>query len=214
MSTATTTLPRTTLVDRVVARSWVSDVALVVSGAALTAVAAQVIIPMWPVPMTGQTFAVLLVGATLGAARGAASLALYLVLGLAGLPVYAPQDNGTHLTGLAALAAPSFGYIVGFVAAAAVVGWFAQRKWDRNVLKTLAAFSAGTVVIYAFGLTWLAVVLAGFGVEDVLGATLNGGLYPFLVGDLVKALLAAALLPATWALIGRADKTARAREEI
>lgn len=197
-----------TLADRVIPRTLVTDVALVAAGAGLTAAAAQVIIPAWPVPFTGQTFAVLLVGASLGMTRGAISMGLYALLGLVGLPVFAPQADGSHLTGLAALAAPSFGYIVGFVAAAAVMGWFAQQKWDRKVLKTLVALVASTVVIYAFGMTWLGIVLAQLGVEDVLGTTVASGLLPFLVGDALKAVLAAALLPAAWWAISRADRAA------
>lgn len=197
-----------TLADRVIPRTLVTDVALVAAGAGLTAAAAQVIIPAWPVPFTGQTFAVLLVGASLGMTRGAMSMGLYALLGLVGLPVFAPQADGSHLTGLAALAAPSFGYIVGFVAAAAVMGWFAQQKWDRKVLKTLVALVASTVVIYAFGMTWLGIVLAQLGVEDVLGTTVASGLLPFLVGDALKAVLAAALLPAAWWAISRADRAA------
>mgnify|MGYP002782033605 CR=1 FL=1 len=197
-----------TLADRVIPRTLVTDIALVAAGAGLTAAAAQVIIPAWPVPFTGQTFAVLLVGASLGMTRGAISMGLYALLGLVGLPVFAPQADGSHLTGLAALAAPSFGYIVGFVAAAAVMGWFAQQKWDRKVLKTLVALVASTVVIYAFGMTWLGVVLAQLGVEDVLGTTVASGLLPFLVGDALKAVLAAALLPAAWWAISRADRAA------
>jgi biotin transport system substrate-specific component len=205
-----TTLALPTVVDRVIPRTLATDVALVAAGAGVTAAAAQFMIPMWPVPITGQTFAVLLVGASLGMVRGASSLALYAVLGLIGLPVFAPQSDGSHLTGLAALAAPSFGYIVGFIAAAAVVGWFAQLKWDRTALKTFVALVAGTLVIYAFGLPWLGLVLAGFGVPDVVGTTLAAGLYPFLIGDAIKAVLAAALIPATWGLINRADRRARA----
>lgn len=197
-----------TLADRVIPRTLVTDVALVAAGVGLTAAAAQVIIPAWPVPFTGQTFAVLLVGASLGMTRGAISMGLYALLGLVGLPVFAPQADGSHLTGLAALAAPSFGYIVGFVAAAAVMGWFAQQKWDRKVLKTLVALVASTVVIYAFGMTWLGIVLAQLGVEDVLGTTVASGLLPFLVGDALKAVLAAALLPAAWWAISRADRAA------
>ncbi|MFN3706854.1 biotin transporter BioY [Microcella sp.] len=197
-----------TLADRVIPRTLVTDIALVAAGAGLTAAAAQVIIPAWPVPFTGQTFAVLLVGASLGMTRGALSMGLYALLGLVGLPVFAPQADGSHLTGLAALAAPSFGYIVGFVAAAAIMGWFAQQKWDRKILKTLVALVASTLIIYAFGLSWLGVVLAQLGVENVLATTISAGLLPFLVGDAIKALLAAALLPAAWWAISRADRAA------
>jgi biotin transport system substrate-specific component len=92
------------------------------------------------------------------------------------------------------------------VFAAAVSGWLAQRAWDRRVLGTLATFAAGTVTIYAFGLPWLAVVLSGMGVPDVLGTTITGGLLPFVVGDTLKALLAAGLLPFAWKALGRSDR--------
>lgn len=181
------------LADRIFSRSLVTDLVLVAAGAAFTALLAQVTIPLWPVPITGQTLAVLLVGATLGMARGASSLALYAVLGLVGLPVFAPQDDGSHLTGLLALAAPSFGYIVGFVFAAALVGWLSERTWDRKFFKALATFVGGTVVVFAFGLPWLAVVT-----NASLAQTYQWGLEPFIVGGIVKAVIAALLLPAAW----------------
>ena len=166
---------------------------LVAAGAALTAILAQVSIPMFPVPITGQTLAVLLVGATLGAVRGASSLALYAVLGLVGLPVYAPQADGTHLTGFLALAAPSFGYIIGFVVAAAIVGWLSERTWDRKFLKALATFVGGSLVVFAFGLPWLAFVTGAD-----LAQTFAWGFTPFIIGGVIKAAIAAALLPAAW----------------
>jgi biotin transport system substrate-specific component len=181
------------LADRIFTRSLVIDLVLVAAGAAFTALLAQVTIPLWPVPITGQTLAVLLVGATLGMARGASSLALYAVLGLVGLPVFAPQDGGGHLTGLAALTAPSFGYIVGFVFAAALVGWLSERTWDRKFFKALATFVGGTVVVFAFGLPWLAVVT-----NASLTETYQWGLEPFIVGGIIKAVIAALLLPAAW----------------
>jgi len=184
---------RLVLADRVFPRTWVLDIVLVVAGAALTAVLAQVAIPMQPVPITGQTLAVLLVGATLGWARGGAALGLYLVLGLVGLPVYAPQDDGSHLTGLVALAAPSFGYVIGFIPAAAIVGWLSERSWDRNVLKALATFIGGSVVVFAFGLPWLAMVTGATFIQ-----TLEWGLFPFIIGGLIKAAVAAGLLPLAW----------------
>lgn len=193
MSAVAPTAPRLVLADRLFPRTWVLDIVLVAAGAALTAVLAQVVIPMVPVPITGQTLAVLLVGATLGLARGAASLGLYLALGLAGLPVYAPQDDGSHLTGLAALAAPSFGYIIGFVFAAAAIGWLSERTWDRHVLKALATFVGGSLIVFAFGLPWLAVVTGGSFAE-----VMQWGLIPFIPGGIIKALIAAALLPLAW----------------
>ncbi len=211
MSTATTApspadSSRITLVDRVIARTWASDIALVVAGTALVAVLAQIAVPLWPVPVTGQTLAVLLVGASLGAARGAASLALYAVLGLAGLPIFAPQDDGSHLTGLAALTAPSFGYIIGFVASAAIVGWAAERSWDRGWYKPIITFIGGSLVVFAFGLPWLAVVLGQFGLPNDLQSVLIAGFYPFIIGGLIKAAIAAALLPALWAAAERAPR--------
>jgi biotin transport system substrate-specific component len=163
------------------------------------------------VPITGQTFSVLLVGATLGAARAALSMALYLVIGVAGLPVFAAGGHGTLIN------SPSGGFVIGFIFAAALTGWLAQREWDRKVIGTFVAFAAGTVVMYAFGLPWLFTVLGTlpeavltrfFGTTNVMQATLTSGLYPFLLGDSLKALLAAGLLPATWLLIRRAQ-TAR-----
>lgn len=210
MSNATTAFspaaPRITLVDRVIARSWATDIALVVAGAALVAVLAQVAVPLWPVPVTGQTLAVLLVGASLGAARGAASLALYAVLGLAGLPIFAPQDDGSHLTGLAALTAPSFGYIIGFIASAAIVGWAAERSWDRGWYKPIITFIGGSLVVFAFGLPWLAVALGQLGLPNDPQSVLISGFYPFIIGGIIKAAIAAALLPALWAAAERAPR--------
>ncbi|NRD07588.1 biotin transporter BioY [Rathayibacter agropyri] len=198
MSTLTLGLSRPVLADRIVARSLTTDLALVLGGAALTAGLAQVTVPMWPVPITGQTLAVLLVGSALGAMRGASSLALYLVLGLVGLPVYAPQSDGGHLTGFAAAASPSFGYIVGFVVAAGVVGWLSERSWERRFPKALATFAGGSLVVFAVGLPWLAVSLHALGYPSDIEATLVGGFYPFLLGGAVKAVIAAVLLPVAW----------------
>ncbi|UTT62303.1 biotin transporter BioY [Microcella humidisoli] len=207
MSTATTALVRPTLVDRVVTRSWASDIALVIAGTALVAVLAQVSIPLWPVPVTGQTLAVLLVGAGLGAVRGASSLGLYAILGLVGLPIFAPQEDGSHLTGLAALSAPSFGYIVGFIASAAIVGWAAERSWDRGWYKPIITFIGGSLVVFAFGLPWLAVSLGQLGVPNDLQSVLVAGFYPFIIGGVIKAAIAAALLPALWAAAERRDRS-------
>jgi biotin transport system substrate-specific component len=207
MSTISIAQGRPTLADRIFSRGIVTDLILIAAGTALTAVLAQIAIPLWPIPITGQTFAVLFVGATLGLVRAAASMVLYLVLGLVGLPVFAPQANGTHLTGLAALLGPTGGYLIGFIFAAALVGLLAQREWDRKWVGTLVAFVIGTVVIYAFGLPWLYVALSNLHVPNPLQATLTGGLYPFLIGDSIKAILAAVILPVTWRLVGPKKKT-------
>jgi biotin transport system substrate-specific component len=198
MSNPTLVLGRPTLADRVVSRRLVTDLALVTAGAALTAGAAQLAVPLWPVPITGQTLAVLVVGSTLGAVRGALSMVLYAVAGLVGLPVFSDGASGVSV-----IAGPTGGYIVGFIFAAALTGWLAERKWDRKILRGVLAFGAGTVVTFAFGLPWLS-----FALQANLQQTLEWGLYPFLVGGVVKALLAAGILRGAWALVSWADSRA------
>ncbi|WP_395640006.1 biotin transporter BioY [Pseudolysinimonas sp.] len=196
MSAVASPAPRLVLADRVLGRSLPLDVVLVVSGAALTALLAQVAVPLYPVPITGQTLAVLLVGATLGAARGALALTLYAVLGIVGLPVFSDYAGGA-----AVILGPTGGYIIGFIASAALVGWLSERAWERQILKALATFAAGTLVVFAVGLPWLAIAL---GLD--LGQTLQGGLFPFLIGGAIKALIAAGLLPLAWWGAGRLEK--------
>jgi biotin transport system substrate-specific component len=168
------------------------DVALVMGGSLFIALSAQVAIhlPFSPVPVTGQTLAVILVGMLLGSRRGSLALLTYLAEGLAGLPVFA---GGT--AGLARLLGPTGGYLVGFIVAAYVTGLLAERGWDRRVGTTLLAMLFGNAVIYALGLPWLA---AFVGVQRALPL----GLYPFIPGDLLKVVLAALLLPAGWKLLG------------
>lgn len=203
MTTATTPLLRPTLIDRVVTRTWASDVALVVAGTALVAVLAQVAIPLWPVPITGQTLAVLLVGAGLGAVRGAASLSLYAVLGAVGLPIYSDSASGWSV-----LAGPTGGYIIGFIVSAAVVGWAAERAWDRGWYKPIITFVGGSLVVFAIGLPWLAVSLGQLGLPNDVNSVLVAGFYPFIIGGLIKAGIAAAVLPALWAAAERTQKRA------
>ncbi len=201
MTTATPALLRPTLVDRVVTRTWLSDIALVVAGTALVAVLAQVAIPLWPVPVTGQTLAVLLVGASLGAARGAASLSLYAILGAVGLPIYSDSSSGWSV-----LLGPTGGYIIGFIISAAVVGWAAERSWDRGWYKPIITFVGGSLVVFAIGLPWLAVSLGQLGLPNDLQSVLIAGFYPFIIGGLIKAAIAAALLPALWAAAEKSQK--------
>jgi biotin transport system substrate-specific component len=184
---------RLVLADRVLPRHLVTDVTLVVLGAALTAGLAQVSIPLWPVPITGQTLAVLLVGATLGAVRGGLSLAVYAAAGIVGLPVFAPEDDGSHNVGWGVIAGPTGGYIVGFIVAAAFIGWLSQRQWDRKFPKAVLTFAGGSLIVFAIGLPWLSAVL-----DTDLETTLQYGLYPFIVGGIIKALIAAGLLPLAW----------------
>jgi biotin transport system substrate-specific component len=185
-----------TLRQAVVPRSdLLTDALLVLAGTGLVAGAAQISIklPFTPVPITGQTFAVVLVGASLGAVRGTASLMLYLWLGVLGAPIYAHHDHGWSV-----ITGASGGYIVGFVIAAAVTGYLAERNWDKTLSSAIAAMLTGNVIIYLVGLPWLAVVL-----NTNLEKTLEYGLYPFVPGDVFKLYLAAALLPGAWRIVQR-----------
>ena len=186
---------RETLIDRVLPRSIATDIALVFGGAVLTAVSAQIAIPMWPVPITGQTFAVLLVGAVLGASRGALSMITYFSLGAAGLPVFTGAVAGITF-------GTTFGYLVGFIAAAAVVGWLSQLNWHKRVTGVLASFLIGNAVIYLFGLPWLAFALSNLNVASDFSSVMMAGLVPFLIGDAIKMALAAAALPLAWKYLG------------
>ena len=182
----------------------VRAVILAFLGSLFVAVSAQVQVPLWPVPITGQTFGVLVVGMALGGRLGAAAMLLYIVEGLVGLPVFANFSAGPGV-----LAGPSGGYIVGYVPAAAAIGYLAQRGWDRNVWRTVIAMLIGNVILYVSGLIWLGMFYAGPGAEFVadtgaataVGAAIAGGLTPFLVGDGLKLALAAALLPVAWRVL-------------
>lgn len=175
--------------------SLVRDLTLVVSGAAFTGLAAQVVFPVpgSPVPMTGQTFAALLVGTALGWQRGGAAMLLYLLAGAAGVPWF---NNGSS-----GLFGASAGYIVGFVFAAALVGALAARGADRTPFRTAGTMALGNLAIYAVGLPWL---MASAGLD--LAGGLEKGVVPFLLGDAMKIALAAGLLPAAWALVRRIRK--------
>ena len=207
--TLTLAVGRPTLADRIFTRKLVTDVVLVASGAALVSLAAQVTIPLPLVPITGQTLAVLVVGSALGASRGAISMVLYALLGLAGLPVFAPEDDGSHVLGVTALLGSSGGYIIGFIFAAAVTGWLAQRNWDHKMLGAIASFGLGTIVTFIFGNLWLGYWLGAHGYANDLNAVFSSGLYPFLIGGAVKAVLAAGIIRAAWAGVHRADEAAK-----
>ncbi len=173
--------------------AWLYDGALVLGGSLLIALCTQIAVG-YPVPWTGQTFAVLMVGALLGSRRGALSVLAYLMQGLAGLPVF---SHGR--AGLAVFFGPTGGYLVGFVLAAYVVGRLAEWGWDRRPVTTILAMMLGNVVLYGCGLAWLACLVHLLG--RPLGSVLAVGLYPFLPGEIVKIALATTLLPAGWALI-------------
>ncbi|MFE7171548.1 biotin transporter BioY [Streptomyces sp. NPDC057616] len=191
MSTAAATVrPREVLADLLPA-TRLRDVALVLGGAALTGLAAQISVPVpgSPVPVTGQTFAALLVGTALGASRGLASLVLYALAGLAGVPWFAGGTSGVSV---------SFGYIIGMMLASAAVGALARRGADRSALRMAGTMLLGEAIIYAVGVPYLAYA-AGMS----LSAAVAAGLTPFLVGDALKAALAMGVTPTAWKLIGR-----------
>lgn len=178
--------------------TWIRDLGLVLTGTTFIAIGAQLSVPLpfSPVPVTGQTFAVLLTGAALGGTLALASTGLYLAAALAGLPVLAPTEEGTHLTGTAVLSMPTFGYVVGFMAASALVGSLAKRGYSRTPLRTVLAMLGGNAVIYVFGLLWLRHALSATWTD-----TIAWGFTPFLVGDALKIALAAGLLPAAWRVV-------------
>jgi biotin transport system substrate-specific component len=193
MSTAVAVPPRVLadLVPRVRAR----DAALVVAATALTALCAQIsfYLPGNPVPVTGQTFAVLLTGAALGANRGAAAMLLYVLIGMVGLPVYADGKHGMDI-----ITGASGGYLVGFLVAGWVVGRLAEARLDRRPVTALPLFLVGSAIIYVIGVPWLAV-----SAHQSLGWAISNGFTDFIPGDLVKAAAAAAVLPTAWKLAGR-----------
>jgi len=182
------------IVHRVLPRTRVVSVVLVVAAAALTALAAQwrFHLPFTPVPITGQTFAVLLTGAALGARLGASGQALYLVAGALGAPVFAAGSGGIEV-----IRGATGGYLVGFVVAAGLVGWMAEHRQDRTFPTMFTAFVLGSGVIYSFGVVGL-MAAVGFGLEEAV----TKGVVPFLLGDLIKAAAAGVLLPAAWQLAG------------
>ncbi|ATL27777.1 biotin transporter BioY [Streptomyces formicae] len=172
--------------------SRVKDAALVLGGAALTGIAAQIAVPVpgSPVPVTGQTFAALLVGTALGARRGFLSLAVYALVGMAGMPWFAEAGSG--------VAAPSLGYVLGMLLAATVTGALARRGGDRSVLRTAGTMVLGSAIIYAVGVPYLAAA-TGMSMTQAVAA----GLTPFLIGDALKAALAMGALPTAWKFLDR-----------
>lgn len=180
-------------------KKWAAlyDISVVVGGSFIIALCAQLAIG-WPIPVTGQTFAVLVIGALLGARRASLSVLTYLMEGAAGLPVFA-QGRG----GFIVLSEPTGGYLVGFVFAAYLVGLLAERGWDRRIGTTVLAMVIGNIAIYTFGLLWLCCLVSMGKLPISADKILTVGLYPFVHGDLLKIALAASLLPLGWKLLGR-----------
>ena len=191
MATAHAAQRRPAVLGDLLPGALVRDAALVVGAAAFVGVFAQIAVPLpgTPVPVTGQTFAVLLSGAALGFGRAGLAMLVYLLAGMAGVPWFTEGASGPAM--------PSLGYIIGFVVAAAAVGALARRGGDRTPLRTAATMLAGTLIIYAVGVPYL---MAALNVD--LGRAIELGVTPFLVGDALKVLLAAGLLPVAWKLTG------------
>jgi biotin transport system substrate-specific component len=176
------------------AEQIVGGFALALGGSLLLAVSAKVQVPFYPVPLTLQTLVVLLLGATLGARIASASVALYLIEGLAGLPVFAGAAAGPLY-----MAGPTGGFLAGFLAAAALIGFAADRRWDRSWIRLLGSLSLGHAVVFAFGFLWLAQFI---GAEKAFAA----GVAPFALATILKTLLAVALVGAGRRAAGRLSR--------
>lgn len=187
-------LPRKRVLADAIPGGLVRDAVLVLGGAAFVGLLAQFSIPLsfTPVPLTLGTFAVLLTGAALGPVRGLLSIGIYMVAGMAGLPWFAGQSSGWGF--------PSFGYIIGFVLAGALVGWLASRGGDRTPLRTVGTMVLGNLVIYAVGVPYL---MGATGMD--LATALEKGVVPFLIGDAIKIAIAAGLLPGAWKVVRRVE---------
>ncbi len=170
---------------------WLRTAVLVVLGTAPIAVCAKIQVPMWPVPMTMQTFAVLVIGGAYGWRLGGATVLAYLAEGAAGLPVFAGATAGP-----AYFAGPTTGYLIGFVLSAMLIGWLAERGWDRDLPRLVIALAAASVVTFVAGVAWLAVLIG-------LSAAIANGFTPFIPGMILKLALAAALLTAGWHMVRR-----------
>lgn len=190
---------RATLADNIGSATWTKDLILIGIASLATGLLAQaeIRLPFTPVPVTLQPLAVFLVGAALGSRRGALAMLAYLAEGAAGLPFFAGGAAGPqHLIG------PTGGYLFGFVGAAAVIGWFAERGWDRTPVRAFGAMLLGSIVLFACGLAQLALFVGS-------SAAVTQGLLPFIVGDVLKMALAAALLPGAWKILERTGLTPR-----
>jgi biotin transport system substrate-specific component len=192
-----TTYPSRTIANVFVPRTAVNTALLMIGFALLTALAAQIRfhIPGTPVPVTGQTFAVLLAGAALGSRAGAGSQLIYWLMGAVGLPVFAQQSGGWE-----AATGATFGYLFGFIVAAWVVGALAERGKDRKIVTAMPAFLVGNLVIYAFGIPWLMYSVPSI---ETVGAALAVGFMPFIAFDFAKIVLAGLALPTAWKTTGR-----------
>ncbi|WP_157157364.1 biotin transporter BioY [Diaminobutyricimonas sp. LJ205] len=197
MSTAITHPSQTLVGGALVGRSqrWAVEIGVVASGVVLVALLAKVSIFLGPVPLSGQTLGVLLVGAAFGAARGAVTMFFYAVLGLAGLPIFAGPGAG-----LGYLLSPSFGFILGFIPCAWIVGRLAERGWDRTFGRGIFANTVASIVPFALGVPYMAAILALGGQAPSFVQAMEWGVLPFLPGGVLKAIIAALALPLAWSV--------------
>jgi biotin transport system substrate-specific component len=174
------------------ANAWISSILLIVAGTLFVALSAQIriLLPFTPVPITGQTFGVVLVGSLLGSRKGVLSLLLYLIIGAIGVPVFTGAEAGWQY-----MQGATFGYLLGFPLAAALTGWLAERGWDRRMHTTILSMVLGNLVIYILGVAWFATLVG-------LQVAVMKGMVPFLIGDVLKIALAAIALPGGWKLLG------------
>lgn len=187
------------------AQAFAVDAALVATGVAFVALLAKVSFFIGPIPITGQTLGVIVVGAALGARRGAAAMTTYLLAGLAGLPVFAGA-----VAGPAYALVPSFGFVLGFIPAAFVAGWFAERAWDRKPWLAFVGFVAASIIPFLVGVPYMALILSTvLGQEVSLAGVLDAGVWPFIVPGLLKAAAAAIVIPVTWLLVRAVDHRRR-----
>jgi len=173
--------------------AWLRAVLLAIAGSLLLTLSAKIQVPFWPVPMTMQTYVVMVIGAAFGWRLGGATVLLYLAEGAMGLPVFA--NTPERGLGLAYMVGPTGGYLIGFLVAAVAIGWLAERGWDRSLWRMVVAMALGHAVVFAFGVPYLA-ALVGWESAIALGLT------PFIAGSLLKTALAGATLPVAWTLLG------------
>jgi biotin transport system substrate-specific component len=187
------------------ARALATDAALILAGVALVALLAKVSFFIGPVPITGQTLGVIVVGAALGSRRGALALTTYTLAGLAGAPIFAGA-----LAGPAYVLSPSFGFVLGFIPAAFLAGWFAERAWDRKPVLAFVGFVAASVVPFLVGVPYMALILATVvGTDVTVALVLDAGVLPFIVPGLIKAGFAALLVPAAWLGVRAVERRSR-----
>lgn len=186
-------IARPTIVDGFLPASWVSSAALVLGGTAVLALM-SFDIEIQPIPISGQTLGVLLIGSALGWKRATTSIALYLAIGLMGLPVFA----GYTTAGLATIMKPSFGFALGFLPAAALIGWLSEHRVDRKFKTALPAFALASIIPFLIGVPYMANLLPMYGLPNDFVSVMQFGVLPFIVPGLIKCAIAAALLPLAW----------------